>query len=365
MKSTARITPFQFFFLAVNLSFGASLLTMPRRVAETAHEDMWMPVLLGSGLLLAAFWVAVRLAAFFPDRTILEYSRILLGNAAGLAVNVYLVILLLTMTAVMTRIFDTAVRVHLLDMTPPLVVNSLILLPAVYAVQYGFMPVVRTVHFLFLPGFGLFIVLILLGVLSVDTGNYLPVLANGIGPVMKAVIPTWFNYTGPEVAVGLLYPFLTRPKAVWRFGVAAIIFLAALYTLVTVIIQGVLGADEAARMLIPTVMAYRSVEIPDTFVERLDGYLLVFWTALCFGAEIIWVYFIAFVIGRLAKIEYHRPLAALVVPWLIYLVHLPPDSQTADLIGRWTNLMSMAWSFGVLPLLLLLAWLRERGRTPC
>ncbi|HWQ61490.1 MAG TPA: GerAB/ArcD/ProY family transporter [Negativicutes bacterium] len=365
MKSPTRLTPFQFFFVAVNLSFGASLLTMPRQVAETAREDMWMPVLLGGGLLLAAFWVAVRLAAYFPDRTILEYSRSLLGDAAGLALNVYLVILMVMMTAVMVRILVMAVRIHLLDQTPPMVVVSLMLLPAVYAVQYGLMPVVRTVHFLSLPGFGLFVVLILLGLLSVDTGNYLPVLADGVGPVLKAVIPTWFNYTGPEVAIGLLYPFFTRPKAIWRFGVAAIIFVTALYTLVTVIIQGILGADETARMLIPTVMAYRSVEIPDTFVERLDGYLLTFWTALCFGTEITWIYFIAFVTGRLAKLEYPRPLAALVVPWLIYLVHLPPDSQTAELFGRWTNLMSMAWSLGVLPLLLLLAWRRDRRRPPC
>ncbi len=365
MRFPARVTPFEFFFVAVNLAFGASMLTMPRRMAEMAREDMWMPVLLGSGLVLAAFWAALRLAAYFPDKTILEYSRILLGDAAGTALNYILMILLVMIPAVMMRILVTAVRVHLLDLTPPLVVNFLMLLPAVYATQYGLMPVVRTIHFLFLPSFGLFIVLILLGLLNVDTSNFQPVLAAGVVPVLKAVISTWYIYTGPELAVGLLYPFVTRPGAIFRFGSAAIAFLAVVYTAITAITQGILGADETAHLLIPTVIAYRSVEIPDTFIERLDGYLLTVWIALFFAALILWVYFVTAVAGRLAGCEYPRPLTVLAFPVLVYLVQLPPDSQTADLFLQWTNYFGLCWSLGVLPLLLLLAWRRSRGRPPC
>lgn len=365
MRFPARVTPFQFFFIAVNLAFGASMLGMPRRLAELAGEDMWMPVLLGCGLLLAALWVAVRLAAYFPDKTILEYSRILLGGVAGTALNLVLAIMIVMMTAVMIRFFIIAVRVHLLDLTPPLVLNTLILLPSVYAAQYGLMPVVRTIQFLFLPSFSLFIVLLLLGLLSVDTSNYQPVLAGGVVPVLKALIPTWYIYTGPELIIGLLYPSLSRPRAVFRFGAAAAVFLAVIYTSITAFTQGILGADETAHLLIPTVMAYRSVEIPDTFIERLDGYLLTIWISLFLAAQTLWVYFIAAVAGRLTGCEYPRPLAALFIPLLVYLVHLPPDSQTSDLVWQWTNYLGMGWSLGVLPLLLLLAWRRARGRPPC
>jgi spore germination protein (amino acid permease) len=355
----------QFFFIAITSAFGSSMLTLPRVVAKIAREDMWMSVLVGGIPIIVALWVAVKLAAYFPDHIAVEYHRILLGDVLGTALNVFMVVVMLLVASVMVRTFAVGVRIYLLDSTPPLVTVSIILLPAVYAVQYGLMPILRTIQMLFLPGFGLFGVIILLGFLSVDSTNYLPVLARGLTPVVKAALPTWFAYTGPELAIGLLYPFITRPRSIFRFGMAAILFLTVIYVVIMATTQGILGHDETTQLLVPTVMAYRSVEIPDTFIERLDGYLMIVWIILAFCATILWVYLTAFTIGKMLKLEYMRPVVALIVPLMILIVHAPPDSQTAEAVGQWTNLLSLFWSLVILPLLLFLAWRKAKRRRVC
>lgn len=103
MRYPTRVTPLQFFIITVNLSFGASMLTLPRIVAEMAHEDMWLPVLIGGLLLFVGLGIALQLAAYFPGKTIIEYNPLLLGNVTGMALNILLILLMILIVSVEIR----------------------------------------------------------------------------------------------------------------------------------------------------------------------------------------------------------------------------------------------------------------------
>lgn len=338
---------------------------MPRSVADAAKQDMWLSVILGGVLMLFSFWVTTRLSQYFPDKTCLEYHRILLGPLLGQVLNIILLSLIAAVAFIALRTFSMALKMFVLETTPPQIIVFVLLLLAVYAVQYGLDSFVRLQQFIIVPNYFFFLTLIVLGVMALDTKNYQPTLADGFSPVLKGTIPSWFAYTGPELITGLLYPFITRKEEVLKWGSACVGTLTVLYTMITLFVQGILGSAETAHMIVPTIIAYREVEIPDTFIERLDGYLMIFWIPIYFTSLSNCLYFASFGAGRLLKLEYSRPLALLFVPVIYYLTVVPPDLNTMTGISKLYNIIGMVWGLGILPLLLLIAWLREKRRSEC
>ena len=231
-----------------------------------------------------------------------------------------------------------------------------------YGAQHGLPPLIRLQQFLFLPTYCLFIPLILLGFTAVNTSYYLPFMAEGVIPVLKGLEPSWYAYTGPEIIIAMLYPFVTRQEAVFKWGVACAAALTVINTLIVVVTQGILGPHEAANLLVPTIIAYREVEIPDTFIERLDGYFMLLWIPLIFTSMLNWVYLAGFGAARLLKLESSRPVIILMGPLVYYLILAQATFPVVSLVSKWENRAIMAWSLVIVPLLLGIAWLREKRR---
>lgn len=365
MNHNTTISPMQFFVIAVNSMFGTNLLTLPSDLARIAKEDMWMPMLLGSILIFIAFWIAVKLSAYFPDVTVIDYHVLLLGPIPGFILNALMILLMMVIVGLFSRTFSIAVKTYLLDLTPPQVLNIFVLGLAVYAVQYGLAPLLRLQQFIFVPEYGVFLTIILLGVLSIETNHYQPMLAEGMTPVLQGIIPTWFTYTGPELFIGFLYPFISPKKSILKWGIYSISVVTATYVIITLIVQGILGPTETAHSIIPTMLAYRFIEIPDTFIERLDGYLMTIWIVIAFTSLINWIYFIAFGIGQMLKLESSRPAVVLILPFLYYLLYVPPNASAIQIITQWVNYAGIFWGLGITPLLLALAWLKAKRKIPC
>lgn len=360
-----QISPLQLFIIVVNISFGIGIVTLPRSVATAAQEDMWISVLLGGVVFTVSFWVAARLAGYFSQYTFIEYYPILLGPVLGNLFNVIHLALMLMVIAISLRSFGMTVKMFLLSLTPPVIIVVAVLAMVVYSGQYGLGPFVRMQHFLFVPSYAQLIFYLSFGVLAIDTKHYLPLLANGFTPIVQGIVPSWFSYTGSELVIGLLYPFLTRPHYTFKWGGAGIVFIIVLYTTITAITQGILGPKVAAHLLIPTIIAYRDVEIPDTFIERLDGYLMIGWVPLYFMTVANYSYFISYGVSRLLKLEGSRQIIVLLMPIIYYLTVLPPDTPTIDAINKTVNIAGLVWGLVVLPFLLGLAWLKEKRRNLC
>jgi spore germination protein len=179
--------------------------------------------------------------------------------------------------------------------------------------------------------------------------------------VLKGAVPSWFTYSGPELITGLLFPFVTRKEKAIKTGLASIAVLTIAYTLIMVIVQGALGIAEIVVMTMPTVIAYREVDIPDTFIERVDGYLMVLHIFIYFLSLANLTYFTAFGCSRLLKIEYPRPAVVLLIPILFFIAMLPMSVEQLSLFYRIGNYVVLSWGLLILPLLLVIAKLRNLG----
>ncbi|MBP2649651.1 MAG: spore germination protein [Firmicutes bacterium] len=365
MNFLPRISLMQFFVLCFISSFGVSMSTLPRSVAESAKEDMWLAVVVGGVAFLFTVWAITKLSGYFPQQTCFEYHRILLGSVLGEVANVLLVLLLITVPIISIRSFIVALKIYLLDLTPLSIIAITVLSFITYAGQYGLLPIIRTLQFVFMSSHLALLLIILLGFLAIKPSHYFPFMAQGFMPVLKGAIPSWYSYTGPEFIISCLYPFITRKEKVFKSGVVAVIVLMVVYTLIIGIVQGILGAEESAHMLIPTVIAYRSVEIPDTFIERLDGYFFSLWIPVFAVCMLIWVYLVAFGMKQICRLEYSRPVVVLLGPIILYFINVVPSVQIGSIISEWTNYAFIVWDIGVLPLLIVLAWWKEKRKNIC
>lgn len=365
MPLRQQITPLQFAFLLFNTALGAGLLTLPRPLAQAAREDMWLSALAGGVMTIGIFWCAATLCGFFPRLTLVEYHRVLLGRWLGNALTVIFLALSLLYTALALRLFIMALKLFLFDMTPTEIIFFTLLALAVYATQYGLGPLVRLEQVLLPSGMVLFLGIFLLGLLAVKSRFFLPILGHGVVPVLQGAAASWLTYSGPELIIAAAYPFLARPRAACRWGLGALVVLMVVYVFSVAVVQGILGAAEITQLVFPTISAFKEVEIPETFVERLDGYLMVIWIFLYFSSLANLLLLSAFAASRLLRLEFSRPLTVLLLPLLYYSAQVPPSQPALNNFMNYVNLISLAWGLVIIPLLTVLAWRRRREGPPC
>lgn len=359
------ISPLQLFIVYVNTAIGAGILTLPRFVAEAAKEDMWLSVIVGGLLMLFALWAATQLSRCFPGQTSIEYNRLLLGTTLGQLVNIVQLSLIIGLASLALQTFSFAMKMFLFDLTPQPAFAIGILTVAVYATQYNWGPFLRIQQAAFFFLFTMLIVILLLGLLNMRSEPFLPLLAEGIVPVLKGARPSWFSFSGPELIAGLLLPFFVLPQAAVKTGAASIAFTTFIYTLTVIIAQASLTPAVAAHAILPTITAFRTVEIPDTFIERLDGYLMVLWIFIYFNSLANLLFFASFGASRLLQLEDNRSLVALLAPLLYYLSHLAPTLEDHYTVSSFFNTIGLIWGLGLMPLLLLIAWYKNRRKQAC
>lgn len=357
----ATISPLQLSIMYFTTAFGAGVLTLPRSVGTIAREDMWLSVILGGLAMGFSLWCAVTLSQRFPKATAIEYHSILIGPIVGQLVNMYYLMSIVFLGAAALRSFSAALKLFIFDVTPQWIILFVFLGVAAYAGQYGIAPLIRMQQFIFLIISPVAIVLMSLGFLRVETKHFQPFLAGGLMPVLKGIVPSWFAYSGPELITGLFFPFVTQKKQVVKAGFLTVAVLTVIYTTYAVIVQGVLGIEETIVTGFPTIIAYREVYLPDTFIERIDGYEMVLHIALYFLSLANLLYFSAFGCSRLMKLEYSRPVIILLVPVFYIIAMLPQSIEQLFIFYRLANYVLLFWGLFILPLLLLIAKLRKLG----
>lgn len=363
MQEKKSISLLQFAILVITISFGTSPIILARQMAEAGKQNMWLIVLLGSIPIATAFWFAVKLCRYFPQQSVIEFNKNLAGKLIGNFLNIYLLILMLLITSSIIRTFRIIIKGFLLDLTPSQVIVTVILLSVAYCCQNGLGPLLRFQQVVFEAGYSVFILVLLIGLLNIEVNNYEPFLAEGIMPVVKGLKDTWFAFSGSEILVLFLYPYLTMQKGTFKYGLYGIGFITILYVLITAIVQGVLGYEEVKHQLFPTIMAYREVEIPATFIERVDGYLVISWIAVAFITIVLWTYLISLGISQMCKNETNRPVLWLLVPIILYIQNVPPDIQSAEKLQMWVNMLGIIWGLLIVPLLWGIAKYKQRRNT--
>jgi len=347
-----RISSIQLFLLLSGFLFGSTVILAP---AKGAKNDAWLAILIGGagGVLLMGVYAAI--SSLNPSKTLVDILKEKLGKVAGTVVAVLYVWYFIHLASLVFRDFGEFICSVTFPETPMVVVIVLFAVVLVYAVNSG-IEVLGRLSELLVPLIPITILIISLSLFTVhDFTAFLPILDNGITPVLKAALSFITFPFGETVAFLMLFSHLNQKGKLKK----VVLISAVVSTLlqITIFFRDIsaLGGDLMDRAtFIPHLT---SLLIPEINVEPLiDINLLV-------GGGIkisVCIYAAARALSQIIGIDDYRNLTCAISTFCVVLSVWLHES-VLDLFS-WTE---RVWSYYSLPfqvfipLLLLLLSLRK------
>lgn len=277
---------------------------VPLLTTGSAAQDAWVAGLIAGLLLALVAWGVAGLAAKYPQLTVVDYSRMLLGRFLGTIVSLAITFHFLLMAATDIRIYVELIRVAFMPNTPIWFTIVAMVSLASLSAWLGIEPVARAAD-AFLPLFVGFVALTLLGAApSFNVQNLQPVLAHGLGPIFSSV---WTPLAiGLQwVAVGMLFPQLTLEDRKVNSAILGAILSSAVLAVVAAMLVGVLGTDLGSKSLFPFLKMARSVR-PTRTIERIEILGTVAWGLGLFVGSSTMVYCGSRALSQILGISEHR-----------------------------------------------------------
>src|SRR5690554_4847499 len=251
-KETLFLSSRQIILLILGITIGGGILILPGRCARVLGAGGWLLAPVSGVIFIFGAWITARLGRFFPDETVMEFSRRLLGRPLGILVSLVFILFFFLYVPVEIRILQELVNISLLRRAPSWFVTGTFLLVLSYTASVDFDTLTHVNELLIEISIVVGFLVTLLGWRFFDPVHVLPVFSGG-GRELTAyweeagIILTFTGYP----LVLLVYPFTRRPREVSRATVLALILIILINTFFTITVLGVFGHAETAGQAWP------------------------------------------------------------------------------------------------------------------
>ncbi len=255
-----------------------AVLFVPAITAQKAYQSAWLatlvlPTIIASVVLLAVW----KLGMYFPDKTLAEYSEVILGKLLGKAVAGSYALFFLVMNILVVREFAEFLTVNFMPETPIWAFCSLLVLVAGYAAYKGVEVIARMAQFI-LPLFLLtLLIVVLFTIPDMQLGRLQPLLEGGVLPIIQGsfVPASWY---GEIVVLVMLLPSINKPQEVGKKVLIALLAMTITFTAVTFTALAVFGPYLTGDLLFPVLELASYVNIA-RFIQRLTILIMTFWVS--------------------------------------------------------------------------------------
>ncbi|MFC3801079.1 endospore germination permease [Cohnella sp. GCM10012308] len=252
---------------------GTAFLVMPSAATIMAGSDMWLTPIFASLGGFVPVWAAVRLNRLYPGKHFFAVIEAVLGRVAGRAAGVLFLLFHLHIGGATIRDYSEFIAGNFFQQTPILVLMASMLIVCAMALKAGIETIARCAQ-IFLPVvLTLLLINVILLIPDMDVSEMLPVLGNGLLPVIKGIVVVqgWFCQF---VMITFLLPLVNGDKAI-RTGYWSVAAAAATMVLINMTVLFLFGID-AAQFYYPFLMASRYIRVAD-FIEHVEAMVMASW----------------------------------------------------------------------------------------
>jgi spore germination protein KB len=296
------ISSLQLFYLFIGYEFGTTIIL---GVGAEAKQDEWLVLLISALLGLVLMSIYIKLAALYPDYTLVQMLPELLGKFVAYPIIVLYIVYFIYIAGRVCRDIGELIVSTILVETPILMVIGCFMVLMIYCLRSGIETFGRMGEAVFpLFIFSLVIIwILLLTVKSFNITNLTPILGNGLKPILKEVFPDVLMFPfGETVSILMFFPFLNNKKNAGKVGYAVILIGGILLTINSVLILSVLGPELNQQEEFPLLSAARLVSIAD-FLERFDAIIILMMVSGAFFKVGIYTYGAALGLSQLLKVN--------------------------------------------------------------
>ncbi len=343
MNHAHKITVMQYIFLIHGVQLGVGILTLPRQLAEKSGTDGWMAIILSWLLSTSVSLVIIQIMKKHPEGTILDLITGYFGRWIGKAATVLFALYFAFLANVIFIREALFIQAWVLPYTGLYVLILLLSIPSYMIARRNISIIGRYSELVFfMTLWTVFVYLI-----PLRYGNWLhllPVLKEGIMPVLSAVKMTSFSFIGFELAF-FLYPFLqNKEKASMGIAIANTLSLLA-YLIVTIGAFLFYSPDEILVYQEPTINIFKVIELK--FIERLEIVFFSFYIFVISTTVLPYMFMTVFCTTRLlGTTNASRPLFWLLLINLAYVTVFPPTFDRNAFLAQVAELAGMAVAYG-------------------
>jgi len=224
-----KISGIQMFVLLSGFLFGSTIILTPTKGAK---NDAWIAILIGGAGGALLLWIYTRIAMLNPSKTLVDILKDRLGKVLGTVISILYIWYFIHLASLVLRNFGEFICTTTLPETPMAVIIGLFAAVLVYVINSG-IEVVGRLGELLVPVIPLVVFVICLSLITIhDFGAVLPVLGNGIEPVLMASFALVTFPFGETVAFLMLFQCLNNQEKLKKIIFAS----AGVFTLMGILI---------------------------------------------------------------------------------------------------------------------------------
>ncbi len=272
-----KISSSQFIITTSGFIFGNGPLFIASSIAEISGRDAWLAAIFATVIGLLSVWISNHLRALAPEKTLIELICQLLGKWLGNIVAMFYVIAeLIIGTQIIWYVGDLITTIYIPEISPYFI-NVLFIAVLVIALLYGLEAMYRavTIYFFFL--FPLYILTLLLLIPNIKPDNLLPILENGLAPVIKGTIPLLSLSVWPIIVLNMItlsnFSDPVKAKRSMLYGYLLGMITAFVGVIMCIL---VLGDTVTANLRYPLFVLSREVDVGTVF-SRIEAVVVAVW----------------------------------------------------------------------------------------
>lgn len=363
MKKKEAIHSWQMVIIFISFQIGSAIMYVPGPLIGIAKNTSWLSVIIAGSLSFLILVVVLKLHQKYPQMSFIEMSRQLIGNKLTILLAIPYTITILFMLCLILIDIKSFFTSSMMTQTPDYIFYSIILLNVVLTARAGIEVMARMFTFFLFIMYGSSILIMLLAFPFYQPENLLPVLPDGLKPIIHGTYLLVFPF-GEIVLLNMLLPFAKkshRPKLHRRLYWTHVLntFTLLIVVIVTIMVLGPMAERRAYSLF----QIARLIEIGD-FMERLESIIGISITFGTFTKATIVMFILNLVLSELFKLNNQQVLSfplALVVFLLSSTMFQYEAEQVKTVHDTWPFLVMVV---GIFPTLLLGLIALFRKNTP-
>lgn len=294
-KIKITITGHQLWALVAVYTCGTTILVVSSGLAGMAKQDAWIAVIVTTiiGLLFVSLYAY--LGYLYPNNTLIEMIQLAFGKIIGrIIVACFIFFCIVNISQVIYYINSFMIKEYM-DKTPPYAIALVCIIALSIALYYGIETIARSAEiFVYYISF-MFILAMLLVIPNVKIDNLLPILEDGIVPVLKGSIQLSGYITWPLILILMIYPKnIDYSKEATRSLFRGYLWAAFLIFISNTMAILVLGSNIASKSLYPTYLLATEINV-GMILTRVEGVIASVWIITVFFRALL--YFYGIVVG--------------------------------------------------------------------
>jgi spore germination protein KB len=308
MKQLETVSSYQMASLFLSYMTGSAIIYVPDATIATSKNGAWLSIMIGTIVGLSLLWCFLYVHKQYPGQTFVDISRQSLGPRLFYIVIIpFLVHALIELTYIVIGIGSFFTNVMMKE-TPAYVFYSLILLTAAVTVCSGIEVMARMFTLLLFVMYIGGIIVILLISPSYHTEYLLPLMPDGIKPILLGAYQTVSFPFAEFLLFSMIIPFVNQEskKKLGKLLVFALLF-NGLSLVVSVVCTIMVLGPMSGNLPYSLFQLARLVNIAD-FIERIESIIGLSLIAGSFMKATIVLYILNYALSKVLKLKDHRSL---------------------------------------------------------